>query len=128
MKKFLILSLSVYAINAIAETSLIIKYKPSNNEINLINNKSSTLNASLRKPLSNTRIDSINKLLSSLNDSSKKSLPIQIAHDQSMAIGAHRLVLNRDLNVKQQEELLKSIKDTVLDLDYVEFDGLAYPD
>jgi hypothetical protein len=130
MQKFLILLLSVYTINAIAETSLIIKYKPTANEIALLNSKSIStdeLNANMRKPLSKEKISVLNELLSSLDKLFKKS-HTKIIHDQTMAIGAHKLILNGDLNESQQEELLKSIKNTVPNIDYVEFDGLAYPD
>ncbi len=128
MQKFLMLLLSFYITNAVAETSLIIKYKPSTNESILINNKSMStkdLNRSLRKPLTKDRIELLDKLLLSLDNLSKQH--IKIIRDQPMAIGAHKLILNEDLDKKQQEDLLKLIKDKVPNLDYAEFDQLAYP-
>ncbi len=128
MKKFMILFLCLDFASAFADTSLIIKYKPSARDTNLLSSKSISskqLNAELMQPLSHGKVDKINFLLKQLDGVADS---IKVVSDKGLAVGAHQLIINKDLNPKQQQQLLDLINKKIPNLDYAEFDTVVYPD
>ncbi len=127
MKKFIILFLCLNFVYAFADTTLIIKYKPSTNDASQLRNKSISskqLNARLMQPLTTQNIKSIDSLLLQLDGVDND---IKVVSDKGLAIGAHQLKINKTLNQKHQKQLLGLIKQNIPNLDYVEFDAAVYP-
>lgn len=128
MKKLILLFLCLNFVNAFADTLLIIKYKPSTKDAGLLRSKSISskqLNAGLMQPLTSQNVKSIDSLLTQLDGAGNS---IKVVSDKGLAVGAHQLTINKDLNQKQQEQLLKLISKNIPNLDYAEFDTAVYPD
>lgn len=128
MKKIILPFLCLNFVYAFGDTSLIIKYKPSASNANLLRSKSISskqLNAGLMQPLSHENVEKVDSLLMQLDGVSNS---IKVVSDKGLAVGAHQLTINEDLNPKQQQQLLNLINQKIPNLDYVEFDTVVYPD